>query len=399
MEAFFNRRQEGAPLLSGGYRAELRELWQARRRRRQGCFVLLFKEGEVEARLYRRGRLAGRAVGPRPQLEAEPTAAARQLTKLLQELDPGLPTLPLLLLLEEGSLSQRQLQLPPSRGQELRQAIQWEMEEPGRSGGQLLWQALVQPAADVPEEGWAEHPSGTEWQEEEGQEGLEVTVLAVEAEVLAPYLRLCQLLGLPLEGVGREDFFSPAEASLTLNLLPQGGGRAPAQAAGSALARLAPWVLGGSLLLALFLSLGSLYYQQRGQRQLAAARQEAAGLGPWVERYQAYSARQKEVAALGKAAEAAEQAYQAQQPLLVALQGLAGPGLYLEGLSLQEGRVLLTGRSPRLAAVQDFCQRLSQEGGYGEARLLEAQAQGEGRPWLLFKIALAAKKEGGRQDG
>ncbi len=132
------------------------------------------------------------------------------------------------------------------------------------------------------------------------------------------------------------------------------------------------------------------------QKELAEAQRAQEAWGTWVIERRRYTAIEEKLKILQKEAEETVAGQRPLQPLLAALQEAAGSQLYLEEAEQRRDETVIAGRAAQLAAVPNFCRRLQERVGCGEARILEAREESEtpGRPWLSFKVLLSAEKEG-----
>ena len=234
----------------------------------------------------------------------------------------------------------------------------------------------------------------SENEREEAAKGVTVAVLAVQEETAEYWLELARALGLPLEAVSSEKFFSEEEARAKLNLLPCA--RYGSDEEANHWQRAVPRLLAAEAVLIVFITAGVFASKFWAQKELAEAQRAREAWGTWVIERRRYTAIEEKLKILQKEAEETVAGQRPLQPLLAALQEAAGSQLYLEEAEQRRGETVIAGRAAQLAAVQNFCRRLQERVGCGEARILEAREEREtpGRPWLIFKVLLSAEKEG-----
>lgn len=444
--------------LNDGRKERLCSIAAAYLRRDAGCLVLAVGAAAVELRCYWRGVLLevqGRTLpseltaasdgereellyallvslwGEMAQARGQLRAAGVKTAGAEDELVSGLPVI---ILLEDGSVRQNTAPLPSLPPAGLYEAVQWELPQyfPRALQQQgYVWQALLldeetalalAPQQDIfaglePElaDGiYGNIPDASADSENTSApapygEQVQVLVIALPNERLAFWQRLCRRLSWRLEAISLPELWQERRLAVQLNLLPFSERPALHLTARPWLERQCRRVCGLFLFILLAVCGIAFFLRQQAAAELSQARTELQQLALWPQRRQEFAGVQQRRAALAKEIEAAAGRMLLWHQELALFSKLAPPNLWLteaaeaadkresggKGTAGTQARMLLLkGKAADMQAITRFMNALTQNGGYQQAELAEAHDGGSegraasGRPLIVYTLRL-----------
>lgn len=446
--------------LNDGKKERLYNTAAAYLRRDAGCLVLAVGTAAAELRCYWRGVLL--EVQSRP-LPPELTAASdREREELLYALllslweemaqareqlrtgeiktagaEEGLISgLPVIILLEDGSVRQNTAPLPSLSPAGLYEAVQWELPQyfPRALQQQgYVWQALLLDEetalaltpqqnifagleAELEDDIYGNSPDASADSEKTLAAGsapygeqVQVLVIALPKEELAFWQRLCRRLSWRLEGISLPELWQERRLAVQLNLLPFSQRPALLLTARPWLERQCRRACGLFLFILLAVCGIAFFLRQQAAAELSQARIELQQLALWPQRRQEFVGLQQRRTALAKKIEMAAGKALLWHQELALFSKLAPPNLWLtEAAEVADKResggkgsagtqakmLLLKGKAADMQAITRFMNALTQNGGYQQAELAEAHDGGSegraanGRPLIVYTLRL-----------